>query len=53
MEDLFEVQDGLAHQVLRSLMLPLTEREQRLFRHDVPRSTKSYEYYLRAKQLSS
>lgn len=53
MEDLFEVQDGLAHQVVRSLMLNLTEREQRLFRHDVPRSAKAYEYYLRANQLSS
>src|ERR1035438_5722758 len=52
MNDLFQVQDGLANQIVQSLMLPLTERERRIMRHDVPRSAKAYEYYLRANQLS-
>jgi serine/threonine protein kinase len=52
MNDLFQVQDGLANQIVQSLMLPLTERERRILRHDVPRSAKAYEYYLRANQLS-
>ncbi|MGA2269891.1 MAG: protein kinase [Bryobacteraceae bacterium] len=52
MNDLFQVQDGLANQIVQSLMLPLTEREHRILRHDVPRSAKAYEYYLRANQLS-
>jgi tetratricopeptide (TPR) repeat protein len=52
MDDLFQVQDGLANQIVQSLMLPLTERERRILRHDVPTSAKAYEYYLRANQLS-
>jgi eukaryotic-like serine/threonine-protein kinase len=52
MSDLFQVQDGLADRVVQSLMLPLTERERRILRHDVPRSAKAYEYYLRANQIS-
>src|ERR1017187_1579819 len=52
MNDLFQVQDGLANQIVQSLMLPLTERERRILRHDVPRSAKAYEYYLRANQIS-
>jgi TolB-like protein len=52
MNDLFQVQDGLANQIVQSLMLPLTERERRILRHDVPRSAKAYECYLRANQLS-
>jgi len=52
MDDLFQVQDSLANQVVQSLMLPLTERERRILRHDLPRSAKAYEYYLRANQIS-
>ena len=52
MDDLFQVQDGLANQIVQSLMLPLTQREHRILRHDVPRGAKAYEYYLRANQLS-
>jgi TolB-like protein len=52
MDDLFQVQDGLANQIVRSLTLPLTEREHRILRHDVPRSSKAYEYYLRANQIA-
>jgi serine/threonine protein kinase len=51
MDDLFQVQDGLSNQIVQSLMLPLTDRERRILRHDVPRSAKAYEYYLRANQL--
>ena len=52
MDDLFELQDGLVHRIVQSLMLPLTERERRALRHDVPASASAYEYYLRANQLS-
>jgi non-specific serine/threonine protein kinase len=52
MNDLFQVQDGLTNQLVQSLMLPLTERERRILRRDVPRSAKAYEFYLRANQLS-
>jgi len=50
--DLFQVQDGLAQQIVTSLMLPLTARERRVLRHDVPGSAKAYEYYLRANQIA-
>ena len=53
MNDLFQLQDGLANQIVQSLMLPLSERERRILRHDVPRSARAYEYYLRANQLST
>jgi len=52
MNDLFQVQDGLANQIVQSLMLPLTDRERRILRHDVPRSAKAFEYYLRGNQVS-
>jgi serine/threonine protein kinase len=53
MNDLFALQDGLVHHVVQSLMLPLTERECRALRHDVPASASAYEYYLRANQISA
>jgi TolB-like protein len=49
--DLFKLQDDLASRIVESLSLPLTTREQRMLKHDVPASAKAYEFYLRANQL--
>ena len=38
LNDLFQAQQTLANQIVQSLMLPLTERERRILRHDVPRT---------------
>jgi serine/threonine protein kinase/tetratricopeptide (TPR) repeat protein len=48
--DLFALQDQLASRIVESLSLPLTNREQRLLKHDVPASAKAYEFYLRGNQ---
>jgi len=49
--DLFKLQDDLASRIVESLSLPLTTREQRMLKHDVPASAKAYEFNLRANQL--
>jgi len=51
--DLFKLQDDLAARIVESLSLPLTTREQRMLKHDVPASAKAYEFYLRANQLAT
>jgi serine/threonine protein kinase len=51
MQDLFKIQDEFSERVVHSLMLPLSERERRIFRRDVPASAKGYEFYLRANQI--
>ena len=50
--EIFQLQDALARQIVESLSLPLSGREQRAFGHDVPSSAKAYEFYLRANPLS-
>ena len=50
--DIFHLQDTLARQIVESLSLTLSGREQRAFGHDVPSSAKAYEFYLRANPLS-
>ena len=50
--DLFALQDQLTTQIVDALSLPLTSRERRLLRHDVPSNPRSYERYLRANELS-
>jgi serine/threonine protein kinase len=52
MQDLFMIQDELCERVLRSLQLPLDERECRSSHRDVPASARAYEYYLRANQIA-
>jgi serine/threonine protein kinase len=52
MQDLFMIQDELCERVLRSLQLPLDERERRFSHRDVPASARAYEYYLRANQIA-
>jgi DNA-binding winged helix-turn-helix (wHTH) protein/tetratricopeptide (TPR) repeat protein len=50
--DVFRLQDELTERVVNALALPLTAREQRILRQDVPSDPKAYEYYLRANQFS-
>lgn len=52
MRDLFNVEDELSQHIVQSLMLPLSDRERRSFRRDVPATAQAYEYYLRANQLA-
>ncbi len=52
LERIFELQDDLARRIVESLSLPLSAREHRLLRHDVPASGEAYRQYLRANRLS-
>lgn len=49
-DDLFEMQDRLTQRIVESLHLPLTERESRLVKRDVPATPRAHEFYLRATQ---
>src|SRR5204863_6345208 len=51
MGDLFRLQDVLVRQIVTSLELTLTDREERTLRRDSPSSAKAYEFYLRANQI--
>jgi len=53
MQDLFKIEDELSQRIVHSLMLPISERERRTFRRDVPASAKGYEFYLRANQIAA
>ena len=50
--DLFALQDELTTRIVDALSLPLTSRERRLLRHDVPSTPQAYERFLRANELS-
>jgi eukaryotic-like serine/threonine-protein kinase len=50
MADVFELQDKLTQRIVESLELPLTDREARFVRHDVPATPRAHEFYLRATQ---
>src|SRR5688572_9616251 len=50
--DLFSLQDDLAGRIVDSLSLPLTARERKMLKQDVPSSAAAYELYLRANELS-
>jgi TolB-like protein len=50
--DLFSLQDDLAGRIVESLSLPLTARERKMMKQDVPSSAAAYELYLRANELS-
>src|SRR5215475_9684434 len=45
--NVFRLQDELTERVVNALSLPLTAREQRILRRDVPSNAKAYEYHLR------
>jgi non-specific serine/threonine protein kinase len=50
--DLFSLQDDLTGKIVESLSLPLTARERRMLKQDVPSSPHAYEHYLRANEMS-
>ena len=50
--DVFRLQDELTQRIVASLALPLTAREQRMLKHDVPANAAAYDYFLRGNQLS-
>jgi serine/threonine protein kinase len=50
--DVFQLQDDLRDRILESLSVPLTAREQRMLKHDVPSNARAYELYLRANQVA-
>jgi serine/threonine protein kinase/tetratricopeptide (TPR) repeat protein len=50
--DIFRLQDDLSRGIVESLALALSEKERQALGHDVPRSARAYEFYLRANPLS-
>jgi len=53
LDDMFQVQDAVCSAVVEALALPLSSREQRMLRRDVPASSDAYAHYLRANRLSN
>lgn len=51
LRDIFRLQDDLVDRIVQSLAIPLSAREQRALKHDVPANAAGYEFYLRANQL--
>lgn len=52
MGDLFTVQDDLTTRIIESLSVPLSARERRMLKQDVPATPAVYERYLRANELN-
>ena len=52
LNDIFQLQDDFTHQIVESLSLPLSTREERLLSRDAPANARSYEYFLRANELA-
>jgi non-specific serine/threonine protein kinase len=50
--DLFRLQDELTGRIVESLSVPLTTRERRMLKQDVPSSPRAYELFLRANEMS-
>ena len=50
--DLFRLQDDLTGRIVESLSVPLTTRERRMLKQDVPSSPRAYELFLRANEMS-
>jgi serine/threonine protein kinase/tetratricopeptide (TPR) repeat protein len=50
-DEIFQLQDALARQIVDSLSLTLTAGEEHQMRRDAPASAEAYELYLRANQL--
>ncbi|MBA3298130.1 MAG: protein kinase [Acidobacteria bacterium] len=50
--DLFSLHDDLTNRIVESLSLPLTARERRRLKQDVPSSPAAYELYLRGNEMS-
>jgi serine/threonine protein kinase/tetratricopeptide (TPR) repeat protein len=50
--DIFQLQDALTSRIVDSLAVPLSARDERILKHDVPATAKAYEFYLRANQIA-
>jgi serine/threonine protein kinase/tetratricopeptide (TPR) repeat protein len=50
--DIFGLQDALTKRIVESLAVPLTARDERNLKRDVPANARAYEYYLRANQIA-
>lgn len=50
--DIFQLQDALTSRIVESLAVPLSARDERILKHDVPATAKAYEFYLRANQIA-
>ncbi len=50
--DVFSLQDQLTGKIVDSLSVPLTTRERRMLKQDVPSSPRAYELFLRANEMS-
>ena len=51
--DIFELQDELSRRIVESLSSPLTARERRQLKQDVPATPRAYEFYLRANEFAA
>jgi eukaryotic-like serine/threonine-protein kinase len=52
LDDLFSIQDSICSQVVAALAVPLSNRDQRQLRRDVPANPQAYASYLQANRLS-
>ena len=50
--DLFKMQDDFTQQIVESLSIPLTRREEQMLKHDVPATPRAYEFYLRGNECA-
>jgi serine/threonine protein kinase/tetratricopeptide (TPR) repeat protein len=50
--DIFQLQDALTSRIVESLAIPLSVRDERMLKRDVPATAKAYEFYLRANQIA-
>lgn len=50
--DIFQLQDALTNRIVESLSVPLSARDERALKRDVPATAKAYEFYLRANQVA-
>ena len=52
MGDIFLLQDSITTRIVEALSVPLSSRDERALKRDVPATAKAYEYYLRANQIA-
>jgi class 3 adenylate cyclase/TolB-like protein len=52
LDDLFQLQEVLTDRIVASVSTPLSPRERRLLRQDVPATARAFEFYLKANELS-
>ena len=50
--DVFQLQDALTKRIVEALAVPLSARDERMLKRDVPATAKAYEFYLRANQIA-